>query len=121
MLASNCGHADLARQLCWRHYHRYTGHRPWTAIEARRALEPVINLARLTIRAGQPDTAIATLEPLLVAAIDGGIADVNALPVDLGGAFAGPDDRAETRRWIWTVTLAEGIRTWPARDASMTP
>jgi len=110
LVASNCGHQALARTLCWQHHHRYTDHQPWTAIQARRALEPVVNLARLHIRAGHPDTAIEALGSLLSAVDHGGIAEIERHPIDLGGAIATPDDRAEIRRWVWTVTLAEGIR-----------
>jgi hypothetical protein len=56
LIASDCGHADLARTLCSDHHNRYVDRQPWTATEARRALEPLINLARLHVRANQPDT-----------------------------------------------------------------
>lgn len=110
LIASNCGHHDLARALCWRHHHRYSQQQPWTVIEARRALEPVVNLARLQIRADHHDTAIETLESLLSAVHDGGVAEIDGQLIDLRDAIATDDDRAETRRWIWTVTLAEGVR-----------
>jgi hypothetical protein len=110
LIASNCGHPDLARRLCWQHHHRYLDHQPWTAADARRALEPLVNLARLHIRADHPDAAVNLLESLLLAVADSGTALIDGHPVDLGPVLATPDDRRTTRRWIWTVTLAEGLR-----------
>ena len=110
LIASNYGEPDLARKLCWHHHHRYAGRRPWTAREARFALEPLVNLARLESRASQPDAAIQILESLLTATSDGGIADIEGHPIDLGTTIATRDDRNALRRWIWTVTLAEGLR-----------
>jgi hypothetical protein len=109
LIASNCGHHELADTLCWQHHHRYT-HHPWTATTARRALEPVVNIARLHIRAGHPDTAIEALESLLSAVGHGGVAEIDGNQIDLGARIATSDDRAELRRWVWSVTLAEGVR-----------
>jgi hypothetical protein len=109
LTAANCGHPNLARALCWRHHHRYTDHNPWSASTARLALEPLVNLARLHARAGHPDTAINGLESLLTATGHGDTAHVDGQPVDLGH-IATTEDREGTRRWLWTVTLAEGVR-----------
>jgi len=110
LIASNCGQPELARILCWQHHHRYTNHHPWTASTARYALEPLVNLARLHIRDGHPDTAIQTLEALLTATTHGGIADIDGHLVSLGATIATRADRNTIRRWLWTVTLADGIR-----------
>lgn len=110
LIASNCDQPDLARTLCWQHHHRYAGRRPWTAREARFALEPLVNLARLHIRARHPDTAIQILQSLLTATNQGGVADVEGHPIDLGATIATRDDRDALRRWMWTVTLADGVR-----------
>ncbi len=109
LIASNCGDPDLARRLCWQHHHNYATRRPWTARDARYALEPLVNLARLHIRDDQPDLAIQILESLLTATGQHDVADIDGHPVDLGPTIT-PDDRDAVRRWIWTVTLADGIR-----------
>jgi hypothetical protein len=70
----------------------------------------VVNLARLHIRAGHPDTAIEALGSLLSAVGKGGIAEIDGHPIDLGDSIATPEDRAAVRRWVWAVTLAEGVR-----------
>lgn len=110
LVASNCGHPDLAQALCWEHHHRYTNRQPWTAREARLALEPLVNLARLHIRADRTDAAVETLESLLTAASHGGTAHIDGHPIDLGPTIATHEDRNTIRRWLWTVTLADGIR-----------
>ena len=59
LVASDCGMADLARQLCWQHIDTYRRiQRPLTIIEALYMLEPVLNLARLDIRAEHGTTAL---------------------------------------------------------------
>ena len=110
LVASNCGRPDLARQLCWQHHHHYADRRPWTARTARFALEPLVNLARLHIRAGHPDKAVQILEALLTATSRSGVADIEGHSIDLGATITTHEDRDAVRRWIWTVTLAEGVR-----------
>ncbi|MGH3585897.1 MAG: hypothetical protein ACRDQ0_06205 [Pseudonocardia sp.] len=110
LIASDCGHPELARTLCWQHHYHYTDLQPWTAAEARRALEPLVNLARLRIRAGEPDTAITQLESVLEAVRHYGSADVEGRGIDLSRAIATDRDRNEICKWLWNVTLAEGIR-----------
>ena len=75
-----------------------------------RALEPVVNLARLQIRAGHGDEGRRrSLD--LYQAVEVGVAaqfeDV-AIPADLN---ATDEDRDEVRGWLWRVLLAEGTRT----------
>ncbi len=65
LIAGDAGAADLARQLCWRHIDAYRRlSRPLTILEARYMLEPVINLARLQVRAGKGAPALQLLENL---------------------------------------------------------
>lgn len=110
LIASNNGLPDLARTLCWQHHHRYTDHQPWNARTARYALEPLVNLARLHIRADRPDIAVDILEALLAATRHSGTADIDGRHIDLGPTIATAGDRTTIHRWLWTVTLTEGIR-----------
>lgn len=110
LIASNSGLPDLARTLCWQHHHRYTDQQPWNARTARYALEPLVNLARLHIRGDRPDTAITTLEALLAATRHSGTTDIDGHRIDLGPTIATMGGRAAVHRWLWTVTVAEGIR-----------
>ncbi|MFB4315126.1 hypothetical protein [Actinomadura sp. 21ATH] len=54
LIASDCGQHDLARTLCWQHFDTYLPQCPLNAPTARDALEPLVNIARLLIRARDP-------------------------------------------------------------------
>lgn len=56
LLASDLDLPDLARQWCHQHAAAYLQHTPLTGMDAIRALEPIVNLARLHIRASTAPT-----------------------------------------------------------------
>ncbi|MFF6955607.1 hypothetical protein [Streptomyces sp. NPDC008317] len=110
LLASDVGLPDLARQMCHRHAKAYLTAGPLPATSAIRGLEPLINLARLQIRAGHPDNARQRLLALYEAVGTG-------TPVTFEGITV-PDnlthtdkDRHEVHAWLWRVLLADGTRT----------
>jgi hypothetical protein len=110
LLASDVGLPDLARDWCWEHAHAYLKHLPLNATMAQRALEPVINLARLRIRAGNGAEAFTMLTSLRegVRTATATVIDGRELPLDRIVASNG--DRAELHRWLWTVCLGDGMR-----------
>jgi len=114
LIASDCGHHDLAAELCHAHHDRYRTLRTWTAHDARLALEPMVNLARLHIRRGDPTAAVDHLQTLwaLVDTADERLVD--GKPVHLHGITRGSDDHRTVRTWLWTVVLAEGLRALTA-------
>ncbi|GAA0988567.1 hypothetical protein Q7689_03865 [Nocardiopsis tropica] len=114
LLASDVGLPELARDWCWEHTHAYLTHLPLNAIMAQRALEPVINLARLRIRAGDGTEAFAMLTALRegVRAATATVIDGHEIPLDRIVASSG--DRAELHRWLWTVWLGDGMRALAA-------
>src|SRR5690348_6438409 len=57
LLASDIGLADLARDWCHQHAGIYLRMRPLDGTPARHALEPLVNLVRLRIRANDSDDA----------------------------------------------------------------
>ncbi|MET9958220.1 hypothetical protein ABZ128_03880 [Streptomyces sp. NPDC006326] len=110
LIASDVGLPDLARQLCHQHADAYLHATPLHATAAIRALEPVVNLARLQIRAGHPDEGRNRLLRLFDAVTNGTddrFDDVH-IPADL---VQSEDDRQELRSWLWRVLLADGSRT----------
>ncbi|GAA2459472.1 hypothetical protein [Streptomyces macrosporus] len=110
LLASDLGLPDLARTLCHRHAAAYLHACPLPATSAMRGLEPVVNLARLHIRAGRPDTGHRHLTALY-RAVDAGTAaelDGIAVPADL---TVTDEDRREVRGWLWRVLITDGTRT----------
>ncbi|MFC8876093.1 hypothetical protein [Streptomyces ardesiacus] len=110
LIASDVGLPDLARALCRRHAAAYLHACPLSGMSAIRGLEPVVNLARLQIRAGHAEQGRRWLLALY-AAVEAGTAarfEGITVPSDL---TATDDDRREVRAWLWRVLLADGTRT----------
>ncbi|MGK9462804.1 hypothetical protein ACSLFT_22600 [Streptomyces sp. G6] len=110
LIASDVGLPDLARELCRRHAAAYLHACPLPGMSAIRGLEPVVNLARLQIRAGHADEGRRRLLDLYAAVEAGTAAQFEgvAVPSDL---TATDEDRHEVRAWLWRVLLADGTRT----------
>jgi hypothetical protein len=109
LIASDVGLPDMARTICTQHTNLYLRAVPLTHEAAVRALEPVVNLARLQLRAGCQDTALRDLSTLFEAITHARPAHVEGItvPADL---VATDDDRKNVRAWLWTVLLADGTR-----------
>ncbi|MGW0702999.1 hypothetical protein ACWD0A_27535 [Streptomyces sp. NPDC002867] len=112
LIASDVGTPDIARTMCHEHAAAYLHAAPLSGKAAIRALEPVVNLARLHIRAGRADDAFQYLETLFDAVTTGSDVQVEdiAIPADLVAA----DDRQEVRAWLWSVILTDGTRALTA-------
>ncbi|GAA1111707.1 hypothetical protein [Nocardiopsis metallicus] len=110
LIASDTGHPGLATTLCWQQYETFTLAARLTAKAATFALQPLVNLARLAIRTGDPSGAYAVLGSLFEAADRGGPANVLGRSCPVGDLVATPSDRAELRRFLWAVLLADGTR-----------
>ncbi|MFJ4406790.1 hypothetical protein [Streptomyces sp. NPDC088910] len=110
LLASDVGLPDLARAMCHRHANAYLVASPLTASSAIRGLEPLVNLARLQIRAGNTDDGRQRLLDLYeaVGARNSVVFEGIAVPADLTRT---EDDRREVRAWLWRVLLGDGTRT----------
>ncbi|RPF39390.1 hypothetical protein [Streptomyces sp. TLI_185] len=110
LIASDLGRPDLARAMCHRHAEAYLNAGPLPAMSAIRALEPLVNLARLQIRAGRTDEGRQRLLDLYEAV--GAAAAVSlegiTVPADL---TCTEGDRQEVRAWLWRVLLADGTRS----------
>ena len=111
LLASDCGLDDLARDLCWRHIDSYRqASRPLTVDLARRMLGPALNLARLKLRSGEPDSALQLLEAIHHAVTAGSdlVIDGQVLPV--AGLAGSPEEHARLRNIVRQHHLTDGIR-----------
>ncbi|MGH3922424.1 MAG: hypothetical protein ACRDTT_06070, partial [Pseudonocardiaceae bacterium] len=62
LIASDCGLADLAQQLCWRQFDIFQAVTPLTAKTAKLALQPIVNLGRLATRGGDGTRAYRIFE-----------------------------------------------------------
>ncbi|MDT0378413.1 methyltransferase, FxLD system [Streptomyces sp. DSM 42041] len=118
LLASDVGLPALARTWCHEHATAYLAQRPLPAKPAIRGLEPLVNLARLHIRAGHHDEGHALLLALYEAVSTGRgtVLDGIDVPADLTRTDG---ERHEVRRWLWRVVIADGTRAltsagrWP--------
>lgn len=110
LIASDTGQQELARTWCWKHAEHYLAHLPLNATMAQRALEPVVNLTRLRIRAGEGGQAFAMLNALHegVRTEQETVLDGRALPLDR--ITATEADHEELHRWVWAVLLGDGLR-----------
>ncbi|MEU5075972.1 hypothetical protein AB0G76_31085 [Streptomyces asoensis] len=110
LLASDIGLPHLARTWCHQHAAAYLHAAPLPAMSAIRALEPVVNLARLQIRAGNTEDGRHRLLTLYKAISDG--TDAQFEDIHIPAELTTSDtDRHEVRAWLWRVVLADGTRT----------
>lgn len=110
LIASDIGVPEIARTMCCQHAAAYLNATPLSAKAAIRALEPVVNLARIQLRAGQLDVGRRGLMSLFEAITNESPAHVESItvPADL---VATAEERKEVRTWLWTVLLADGTRS----------
>ncbi|MER5913845.1 hypothetical protein ABT124_26025 [Streptomyces sp. NPDC001982] len=110
LIASDLGLPDLARKMCHQHAAAYLHACPLPSMSAIRGLEPVVNLARLQIRAGHVDDGRQRLLDLYEAVEAGATTQFEGVvvPADI---TAMAEDRQEVRAWLWRVLLADGTRT----------
>lgn len=117
LIASDAGMADLARQLCWQHIDTYRKvERPLTILEARHLLEPVLNLARLQIRAQQGTVALQLLEAMHQAITRRRDLTVDGHTLPTADLVGENHDRRQLREWVWLQLVGEGIRALALAD-----
>ncbi|MCC3650753.1 hypothetical protein LIX60_04515 [Streptomyces sp. S07_1.15] len=111
LLASDLGLPGLARTLCRQHATAYLHACPLPAMSAIRGLEPVVNLARLQVRAGHADDGRRRLLQLYEAVSTGRAAEFDGIPVP-ADLTTSAEQRREVHGWLWRVLLADGSRTY---------
>lgn len=110
LIASDCGLHDLARILCWQHFDAYLPGWPLEAPTARYALEPLVNIARLLIRARDANGAHHLLGALFHAVSTHGDAVLDGRSVSFRHLTDTEEDHRTLCRWLWTALLADGTR-----------
>ncbi|MFD5915423.1 hypothetical protein ACFVYP_16970 [Kitasatospora sp. NPDC058201] len=113
LLASDLALPDYARELCHRHVHLYLGRDPLPATSAIRGLEPLVNLARLHIRAGHHGRGHRLLLDLYHAVTTATEATLDGITVP-AGLTETDHQRREVRAWLWRVVIADGTRALTA-------
>lgn len=104
LLASDCGMPDLARTWCHRLATAALDH----GTDPQHALEPIVNLARLRIRAGDGPAAWDLLETLFQAIDTRTDTVIDGLTIPAGRLTDTPGTHTKTRTWLWTVLLGTG-------------
>ncbi|MBU6531814.1 hypothetical protein ACGFWG_20365 [Streptomyces sp. NPDC048405] len=110
LIASDCGMPDLARTLCWRHAEAVLRTQPLGAQEARYALEPLVNLARLRIRDGDGHGAYHLLDSLTRAVRSKTEAVIDGRTTSFQHLTTSAADHQQVCQWLWTVLLGDGTR-----------
>lgn len=110
LLASDCGWAERARELCWRQFDLFHAHAPLEPKTAKLALQPLVNLGRLHIRSGQGTRAHQLLTNAYQALRTKTATRIDNRNVDLNQLVDGQDARRELLRFLWTVLLSDGTR-----------
>jgi thiopeptide-type bacteriocin biosynthesis protein len=112
LTAADCGLPQLAASLCRRQYAIFAAGPAVSGLAAVAALQPLVNLARLDIREGQPRRAWHGLEQIRRAARDGGTAEVGGTSFSLDG-IAGAD-APPVATWLRGVLLQDATRALAA-------
>ncbi|MFY1595948.1 hypothetical protein [Micromonospora sp. WMMD737] len=110
LIASDCGLPDLAYQWCWDHINIYRQRGILTALQASYLLEPVLNLARLQIRADNGQPALHLLQAMYQAVTTGTNLVVDGRTLPLTNLTGTRDELGKLRQWTWLQHLSEGIR-----------
>ncbi|GAB2962511.1 hypothetical protein ACFMQL_12760 [Nonomuraea fastidiosa] len=110
LIASDCGLPELARELCWRQINPYRNAGRLTVPQAMHMLEPVVNLARLRLRARDAEAAWASLSTLHHALKTNTHAVIEGWPLPTRDLIGSSEEYQELRIWTWRIYLSEGTR-----------
>jgi hypothetical protein len=116
LIASDCGLPGLATAWCWAHIDRYLDQPTLTMNQAAHLLEPVLNLARLQIRANSGQPALTLLRDMYRAVTKTSDLTINGRPIPLSRLDATTDEHHTLRRWAWLQYLNDGIRILALND-----
>jgi hypothetical protein len=110
LLASDCALPGLATDLCWRQFHVFDNASPQPPALATAALQPLINLGRLGLRADDPNRAYTFFTRIHHAVCTSTAITLDGITVDPARLFADNDALLKARRFTWTVLLGDGTR-----------
>ncbi|MFD8780982.1 hypothetical protein [Kitasatospora sp. NPDC059599] len=109
LLASDLALPGYARELCHRHAALHLTRGPLPAMSAIRGLEPIVNLARLHLRAGRHQRGHQLLLDLYRAVTTSTEATLDGITVP-ARLTETTEQRAEVVAWLWRVVIADGTR-----------
>jgi hypothetical protein len=109
LIASDCGLTNLATDLCLRQFLLFQEAWPLTGDTAIAGLQPIVNLVRLTARAGDPHAAYQQLMGVHRRLHDGGTVTVHGHAIDLTD-FTTETTLHHIRPWLHDLLLDDGTR-----------
>ncbi|GAA3436949.1 thiopeptide-type bacteriocin biosynthesis protein [Kutzneria kofuensis] len=112
LIAADCGLPDLAVDLCHQQFQIFRAASPISGVAAIPSLQPLVNLARLTRRAGDPEGAYRELEAINRAVRGGGKVMIHGEPIDFNGLIT--DCPSTVDRWLRDVMRDDGTRALAA-------
>ncbi|PIM71231.1 hypothetical protein CTU88_13845 [Streptomyces sp. JV178] len=110
LIAADCGMSSLAVSLCERQFRIFRSAWPVTGRAAIASLQPLVNLVRLTHRAGDPHGAYEALHAINHAVRHGGSALIHGTAISFDGFVATPSDRLNATTWLRAIMLEDGTR-----------
>lgn len=114
LIAADCALTDLAIDLCERQFQIFQSAWPLSDRTAIAALQPIVNLARLDLRAHNPERAYQTLLQLQRAIHHGGDVEVRGTPICFDGFASSAAARTNVEPWLRTVLREDGTRALAA-------
>ncbi|RLU80193.1 hypothetical protein CTZ27_35585 [Streptomyces griseocarneus] len=110
LIAADCGMSGLAADLCWRQFKIFRGAWPVAGKTAVASLQPLVNLARLSNRTGDPEAAYQALDAMNHAVHHGGTARVHGRTISFDSFTVTSEDRQEAGLWLRALLLEDGTR-----------
>jgi hypothetical protein len=110
LIASDCGLRDLARAFCDQQFEQFMQARPWTGWLPKLAMQPLLNVARQSIRDGHGDDAYAMLDSLHSAARTRRSLTMSGHAIDFRALTKSPEDHKTLCTALWAALLADGTR-----------
>jgi thiopeptide-type bacteriocin biosynthesis protein len=117
LIAADCGPTDLAVDLCWRQFALFQAAWPLAGRIAIASLQPLVNLIRLTSRAGNPLDAYHALTTLEHAVHHGGTAQIHGQVINFDTFAQRPEGLDRVEPWLRTVLCEDGTRALMAAHA----
>jgi hypothetical protein len=116
LLVSDCGLISFARELCWQQINVFREAGPVLSVsEAGYMLAPVLNLARLDIRVGGGDGAVALMNTMLQAVRERVDMEIDGCVLPLATLIGTLDEHKKLHEWAWKACIADGVRALAAQ------
>jgi thiopeptide-type bacteriocin biosynthesis protein len=113
LIAADCDMPVLAAELCHRQFRIFQAAWPVSGRTAIASLQPLVNLARLISRAGDPERAYRTFDAINSAVHNGGGAMIHGTTISFDG-FTAAADRSKVSPWLRVLLREDGTRALAA-------